>query len=170
MSAADAISSRFDGSRDRHHAPAGCYSVALALLLDVPVETVPNFCHDEQTGEEFFFAARNWVTETHGLSLIFIPVPIKTLMTPAAMAMHFNEVNPGVPFILGGHANEHPESGHAIVCCGGAIVFEPFGVGLIGPHPNGLVVLTYLSGPISASALSMAETSVALDGATRVLA
>ena len=148
---------RFDASRERHHADNGCYSVALALLLDVPVETVPNFYYPQTTGKDFFFRARNWVAEFHGLSLITIPIPLKVLLTPAAMAMHFDEVNPGIPFILGGNALERPDSGHAVVCCGGAIVYEPFGVGLIGPYPEGHVDLTYLCGPISASAMSMVK-------------
>ncbi len=157
---------RFDPERIMFHRDNGCMSVCLALLLDVPCEAVPNFGHTANAGEQVE-VVRRWLAQEHGLPLIHFLLPWSPWITIDAVLRDQNVINPGVPFIASGvcrYKDAKPSDSHAVVCCDGRIILDPFGAGILGGYPidAGIpdLIIAYLGGPISVSAMAMSRASV----------
>jgi hypothetical protein len=154
---------RFDPSGMVFHCIDGCFSIALALLLDVACETVPNFCRGNPE-ISYVIEARNWVAEEHGLSLIHFLIPWPPWAALDNVLRDLNIVNPGVPFIASGashYKDGKPTAYHAVLCCDGKIVLDPSGAGIRGGYAidGGIpdLIIFYLGGPISAAVARVAQ-------------
>src|SRR5262245_59436485 len=109
---------RFDPAGAGCHADNGCFSVALALLLDVAAEAVPNFYY-AYPDVRLEMKARNWLAREHGLSLIHFVIPWPPGFAFEVVLSDLNFINPGVPFIANGVSrikDAKPSAWHAVVC------------------------------------------------------
>lgn len=119
-----------------------CHRTAIACLLDLPAEEVPQFWIEGETSVEFSKRERAYLA-TKGLSTVDVifDCELDQLLT------HLESVNPHAYYILGG--TSRLGCGHSVVGKGGKIVLDPSqeDTGIVG-RLDGYYWVTYLV-PIS---------------------
>lgn len=115
-----------------------CHRTAIACLLDMPRDSVPNFGEHYGSVEKFYKAEREFL-ESVGLakvSVVYQGTLDQVLTTMGA-------VNPGAYYILGGTSKSG--FGHSVIGRGGKIVWDPHPdeVGIVGPMDDGYYWVTY---------------------------
>lgn len=116
-----------------------CHRTAIACILDIPRDEVPNF------GEFYgipgaFHAAERQFLASRGLALVNVvfQAPLdQVLMTMGA-------TNPDAYYLLGG--TSRTGVGHSVVGLGGQIIWDPSidDAGIVGPMDDGLYWISYL--------------------------
>lgn len=116
-----------------------CYRTALACLLDVDRDSVPNFGEHYDDIRAFYAAADAWLRE-RGLRRVEVAFQGDLATVFASQAA----MNPGVYYLLGGQSDRGWN--HSVVGCGGEIVCDPHpsDTGLVGPCDDGYWWVTYL--------------------------
>lgn len=90
-----------------------CFSACLASLLELPLEAVPKFRRDDPAPNDMMRAARKWLAENFGLSIVTIQMA-KELRT--GEDIRIVGAWPGTPCIAGGVSPNLPDCFHAV--CG----------------------------------------------------
>lgn len=123
-----------------------CHRAALASLLDLPIDGVPNLMHGLAQGEgEIFQARQKEFLDARGFVAVQLPIQADDLKTACNAA---NVWNPGLLFLLGGESASG--CGHTVVADGTGIVHDPHpdDVGIVGPMEDGCFWVTYVLGKI----------------------
>ena len=94
-----------------------CFPACLASLLELPLETIPNFCHAyghahmARTGRDWLTEARSWL---HPRGWWYLEVAAKTL-----------EAIPGGVWHVMAGPSPRGDHYHSVVGSGGAMIFDP---------------------------------------------
>lgn len=134
----------WDGRQGTARDHDACFSHCLAYLLGLPSIEVPNFTllsQDTSTPGRIDTLARAWCAE-RGLFLISLPshAPLDQLVTS------LKDLNPGVPYILGGTSADEDPCPHAMVMCEGKVLCDPGGYGINAPLADGNFWVIYMGG------------------------
>lgn len=130
------------------HDPAGgvygdCHRACVATMLDLPLAAVPHFNDGGPDGDEFKLREKAFLAR-HGL------VPIDAVYAreagkdgPGLILYVVGQMNPGVPFILGGTSRNGVD--HSVVARDGEIVHDPSldESGIVGPCGDGWYWVTF---------------------------
>lgn len=126
------------------HAPekgeyGDCHRTALACVLDLPRDSVPNFGEHYGDRDKFFQAEKKFLV-SQGLTKAEVGFSGELEAVLATMG----GLNPTTIYLLAGRS----KSGfnHSVVCCGGGIIWDPHpdDVGIVGPTDNGFYWVTFL--------------------------
>jgi hypothetical protein len=112
-----------------------CWRACIASIVNRPIATVPNFMHTngaEKTADNGIARTRDWLAQ-FGLGVFEAYCSAKWSF--AEVLETFSTPNPNIPVIVCGYPSVDPEDGHAVIAMNGAVVHDPSGVGLAGPHP-----------------------------------
>lgn len=129
--------------RFRHRPEQGeygdCHRTALACLLDLDRDSVPNFGEHYDDTRAFLDAVDAFLSEHDlaGVDVVFNS-PLEAVLT------HQSTVNPRAYYLLDGTSRTGVN--HTVVGCGGEIVWDPSldDAGIVGPCDDGYFWLTYL--------------------------
>lgn len=123
-----------------------CYRCCFASILELSAEEVPHFCHDAPGGEVMFQRATEWL-RTRGLWLVTLPCD--GTMSPAQVLKIVADYNPGVYYIFSGCSK--PGLGHAVVCLGDSVVFDPAAdrPGVVLPCDNGVYFVEFIASAVA---------------------
>ena len=116
-----------------------CYRTALASLLDLDRDIVPNFGeHYDDTGA-FFRCVETWLN-ARGLHLVEIPYKASLADLLAAQ----QATNPRAYYLLSGMSDRGLN--HSVIACGGGMIFDPHpdDTGLVGPCNDGYFWVSYI--------------------------
>lgn len=112
-----------------------CFRTAIACLIDRNPSTIPNFAEGQGTDQEAVVMARTWLRNHHGLGLfMFAAGDVTPLADFLAWVERFNG---GERWILVCSTREGG-AGHALVCEGGKIAWDPAGLLPADPDPGQL--------------------------------
>lgn len=117
-----------------------CHRTAIACLLDLPKEDVPNF--GEHYGDyAAFHAAEQEFLARHDLATVAVAYS-GTLEQVLACQ---KAVNPDVYYLLGG--TSRTGCGHTVVGLGGEIIWDPSldDAGIVGPMDDGFYWVSFLA-------------------------
>jgi hypothetical protein len=135
--------------RNRHKPKEGiygdCHRAAIASILELPLDGVPNFGEGLPDNKEFQRREREWLLSR---GLVPISVPYRADLEYVLKATKVQ--NPGVYYLLGGQSRTGV--GHTVVCFEDEIVFDPSidDSGIIGPfEDDGLYWLTFFGSAVS---------------------
>jgi hypothetical protein len=122
-----------------------CHRACYASILEVPIEEIPHFFDQDRSWEESQPLFREvWDRfKIRELQIIFPEGDLDLIMQT------LENLNPGVPYILGGRSRSGVN--HSVVCVGGEIFCDPSlnDSGIIGPtEPDKFYWVTYLVGEI----------------------
>ena len=129
--------------RFRHRPEVGeygdCHRTAIACLLDLDRDSVPNFGEHYDDTKAFFDAVDAFLRE-HGFATVDVAfkAPLDDLLAYQAT------VNPHAYYMLAGMSNRGLN--HTVVACGGEIAWDPHpdGTALVGPCDDGYYWSTYI--------------------------
>lgn len=143
--------------RYRHRPEAGefgdCHRTAIACLLDLDRDEVPNF--GEHYGDtKAFFDAADAFLRSRGLATVDVPFA----GTLESVLEHQSAVNSRAYYLLAGESRTGVN--HTVIACGGEIVWDPSldDAGIIGPCDDGHFWLSYLV-PIAMVRLAAKEAA-----------
>lgn len=129
-----------------------CHRTCFAVLLDMEPEEVPHFMHghvegDHDNGQDVDRRIAEWLSG-FGLRAASFSYDSDALSLKELMAW-MAEMNPGVPFILGGTSPRGV--GHSVVCLDGTVACDPVtgeacepSEAVVGPMPGGYWWITTL--------------------------
>lgn len=116
-----------------------CHRTAIACILDLPRDAVPNFGEHYDDTDAFHAAERQFLA-SHGLA------KVNTLFQADLdqVLAHIASVNPDQYYLLGGTSRSG--CGHSVVGLGGEIVWDPSldDSGIVGPMDDGFYWVSYL--------------------------
>lgn len=127
----------------RHNPELGefgdCHRTAIACLLDLDRDDVPNFGEHYDDAAAFRAAERRFLAQ-HGLFTVdtVFACSLDDLLTTQ------EAVNPGVYYLLAGESASR--LCHSVIGCGGAIAWDPSldDAGIVGPCADGYFWVTHL--------------------------
>lgn len=128
--------------RNRHRPAEGiwgdCHRAAIASVLELPLDDVPNFGEGGPNGEEFARRERDWLK---GVGLVPIQVPFDAALDQVFRCVR--AINPDVYFLLGGRSRTGVN--HTVVGFNDAIVHDPSldDAGIVGPCEDGYFWVTF---------------------------
>lgn len=105
-----------------------CYAACIASILELPIESVPNFCEDKKG---WTFATQAWLRE-RGLGI----VNFRVLPESIAEGFEFGVISQHAYYIVSGKSPRGYT--HAVVGLGGEIVHDP--------HPDGGGIVPFEDG------------------------
>jgi hypothetical protein len=106
-----------------------CFRTAISCLLDLEPQDVPHFCDNDADARAVVGNTRAWLAQ-RGLSYIEIPYDAEPDVVLQCMA----QLGPEQHWILGGRSTK---ADHVVVCCGGKIINDPSGNGIVGRCSDG---------------------------------
>lgn len=117
-----------------------CHRTAIACLLHMKPEDVPNFGEHYTDGYKFVESVEAWLA-TQGLasvSIAFSPPNMKDVLLTQ------KSCNPDTYYLLGGESAIG--AGHTVIGCNDEIVWDPSNEenGIVGPMSDGFYWVTYL--------------------------
>lgn len=119
-----------------------CHRACIASLLDLPLEEVPHFAHDNPSGE-VFWDRQSVFLDSHGLAGVNVAFVEGT--TREHLRRYCRTNCPGVYCILGGTSPLGVD--HSVVACDGDVVHDPSGhppeEAIVGPCGDGVYWLTF---------------------------
>lgn len=95
-----------------HPGEGNCFSACLASLLEIPLELVPNFRKENPIPNDMMKAAREWLAENFGLSIVTIQME-KELKTGEDLRLI--GATPGTPVLAGGKSPNFEGVQHCVV-------------------------------------------------------
>lgn len=127
----------------RHNPESGqfgdCHRTAIACLLDLKPEDVPNFGDGGPDGKEFNRRTDEYLA-TVGLcqAMVAYSCSLEDVLTS------LKNCSPGVHVLLGGESKTG--CGHTVIACDGEIVWDPSltDSGIVGPMEDGFYWVTFL--------------------------
>lgn len=112
-----------------------CFSACLASLLELPLATVPKFRRDNPVPRDMMPAARKWLAEQFGLSLVTIQLDDPESEEFSGADIRLIGAVEGTLCILGGKSPNLPDTLHAVVAA-----TDKHGMNfdiVHDPHPSG---------------------------------
>jgi len=143
--------------RFRHRPDAGeygdCHRTAIACLLDLDRDEVPNFGEHYDNGDAFK-AAEHAFLAGRGYGVVSYAFDCSLEQLLAAL----EALNPGIYYLLCGESRTGVN--HTVIGCGGMIAWDPSidDAGIVGPCDDGrywvshLIPLAFVREPIEAAA------------------
>ncbi len=118
-----------------------CHRTCYAMLLDREHDGVPHFA--EHGLELFFEIEKAWLESEGLLKISFAFPPIDTIPIRSLLKI-FDDLNPGIPFILGGTSKIG--TGHSVVYFEGEM-YDPSenDTGIVGPMSDGFYWIEYIT-------------------------
>lgn len=117
-----------------------CHRAAIATVLDLPIEDVPHFVHDDCSPEEFCRRERAFLAQ-HGLTSLHFAYQAPDLQTILDTVAAFNGQD--TVYLVGGLSPRGVN--HSVVARGNALVHDPSPNDgfLVGPCDDGWWWLTF---------------------------
>ena len=104
--------------------PGDCHRAAIASLLELPLEAVPHFLHDDCPGDVFDQRVNRFLKgRGYGRCCFNLPMPDGAVAMETALDM-MRLATDSVYYILGGLSSRGVP--HSVVCCGGEAVHDPY--------------------------------------------